>query len=119
MGPEVERRVIESREGLDQCRADAQLKREIEAKRRQHAHAPVAIGTRDERVFAGPFGWRGRVIAALGGGPNRGGWRGEAATPGVMDGPGPNISVWMRSGATPKAVRPAVRSLMKVDGPQI
>src|SRR5271168_227595 len=48
-----------------------------------------------------------------------GGRLGEAAMPGVMDGPAPKPSVWMRSGATPQAARPAVRSLMKVDGPQI
>src|SRR5208282_5634301 len=45
--------------------------------------------------------------------------RGEAAMPRVMDGPAPKLSVWMRSGATPKAARPAIRSLMKVGGPQI
>src|ERR1700722_9035508 len=45
--------------------------------------------------------------------------RGEAAIPGVLDGPAPNISVWMQSGATPNAATPEVRSLMKVDGPQM
>jgi hypothetical protein len=45
--------------------------------------------------------------------------RGEAAMPGVVEGPAPKISVWMQPGATPQVARPAVRSLMKVDGPQI
>ena len=58
---EVEGRVIESREGLDQCRAFAQSQSEIIPERRQDAHADVAIGTRDECVFAGPLGWRDRI----------------------------------------------------------
>src|SRR5262245_282277 len=48
-----------------------------------------------------------------------GGCRGEAASPGVWDGPAPKISVWMRLGATPQAARPVLRLLMKADGPQI
>ena len=31
----------------------------------------------------------------------------------VLDGPAPNISVWMRSRATPNDARPAIRSFMK------
>ena len=45
---------FERRDGLDQCRAFAQSQGEIVTARRQDAHADVAIGTRDERVFAGP-----------------------------------------------------------------
>ena len=41
-----------------------------------------------------------------------GGRRDVAEMPGVLEGPAPNISVWMRSGATPRPVRPAVRPLM-------
>src|SRR5581483_577876 len=41
----------------------------------------------------------------------------DAAMPGVSDGPAPNNSVWIRSGATPNAWRADVRSLMKVAGP--
>src|ERR1700691_1528831 len=48
-----------------------------------------------------------------------GGRCGEGSMPGVLDGPAPNISLWMRARATPHVTRPAVRSLMKVDGPQI
>jgi hypothetical protein len=81
LGAEVEDGVVHRRDGFDQCRPLAQAQSEVISKRRQDAHADIAIGPRDERVFAGPFGWRGRVIAALGGGPNRGGWRGEAQEP--------------------------------------
>ena len=52
MGAEVEGGVIERGDGFDQCRALAQSQSEIEAKRRQDAHADIAVGTGDERVFA-------------------------------------------------------------------
>jgi hypothetical protein len=44
---------------------------------------------------------------------------GDAATPGVRDGPEPNISVWMWLAAMPQPARPMVRSRMKADGPHI
>ena len=52
-------------DGFDQCRALAQAQSEIVAKRRQDAHADVAVGTRDERVFAEPLGRRGRLSPEL------------------------------------------------------
>ena len=90
---------VERGDGFDQCRALAQAQGEIEAKRRQDAHADVAVGTRDERVFADCLGWRGRVAAALSRGPERGGGRREAQEPrrGVKDDP--------RSGQTVGAER--------------
>src|SRR5712691_2138081 len=47
------------------------------------------------------------------------GRRGDAATPGVRDGAEPKISVRMQLAAIPQAARPAVRSRMKVGGPQM
>ena len=60
MGAEVEGGVIHRRDGFDQCRALAQAQGEIMSKRRQDAHADVAVGTGDERVFADCLDWRGR-----------------------------------------------------------
>ena len=57
---EVEGGVVQRRDSLDQCRAFAQSQGEIISKRRQDAHADVAVRARDERVFAGPLGRRGR-----------------------------------------------------------
>ena len=54
---------------------------------------------------AGPAGWCGSR-------------RGAAEMPGVFGGFEPKISVWMRLAATPQALSPAVRSLMKAGGPQ-
>ena len=48
----VEGGVVERRRGLDKRRALAQAQREVVAERRQDAHADVAVGTGDERVFA-------------------------------------------------------------------
>ena len=78
MGAEVEGGVVQCRDRFDQCRAFAQAESEIISKRRQDTHADVAVGARDERVFAIPFGCGGRGLGALGCGPDRGGWRGEA-----------------------------------------
>ena len=41
---------------------------------------------------------------------------GDAATPGVRDGPEPKTSVWTRLAAMPQTARPTVRSLIKAGG---
>src|SRR5271163_2778002 len=46
-----------------------------------------------------------------------GGLSGAAATPGVLAGPAPNVSLWIRLAATPQVARLAVRSVMKAGGP--
>ena len=65
MGPEVEGGVVHRRGGFDQGRALAQSQSEIISKRRQDAHADVAVGTRDERVFGAGSVQGGRLRRVL------------------------------------------------------
>ena len=82
---------------------------------------PARAGS-ERPVASGPRGRSGRTRPAA---PRRqaraaGAAAGaaSAATPGVIDGPEPKFSVWMRLAATPQPARPAVRLLMNAGGPQ-